>query len=247
MRRSHLVLIVGAFALVPQLALSAERATKAPVAATAVHDWSGLYVGANLGFGVTSSDWQNLNNTTLFGDAVPGDSFSSRLSGLTGGGQVGINFQSGPWVYGVEALFEATDINGPHTASFGAGDDNFDARIRALLLGSARLGYAWQRWFGFLKAGYAAAYVRTSINDGGPPTTGSGKDSNWRSGPAVGFGFEYEMTSAISVGLEYDYIRLDGGTYQLGDATGSYLWDVDLRNVHLVLARLNYRLGSLPR
>jgi outer membrane immunogenic protein len=246
MRRLALAFIGGILVSLPQAGLAAELANKTP-AVYVPHDWSGLYAGANVGFGTVTGDWQNLNNTTLFGDAVPGDSFSSRVSGISGGGQVGFNLQSGPWVYGVEAMFDAADINKPHTSPFGAADDSFDARIRALLLGSARLGYAWQNWLGYLKGGYAAAYVRVSVSDVVAPSTGGGADSAWRSGPTIGAGFEYAMTPAFSLGVEYNYIRLDGGTYQLGDASGSYLWDVDLRDVHLVLARLNYKLSYLPR
>jgi outer membrane immunogenic protein len=237
--------LVGAFAALalPEPGLAAEL-TPAEVVA---RDWSGIYAGANAGLGVGYSDWKNLNNTTLFGDALPGTAFSNRSSGIAGGVQFGVNFQSGPWVYGVEAMFDAADIRGAHTSGVGANDDFFNARIRALALGSARIGYAFERWLPYMKAGYAAGYVRTSVDDSNPPSTGSGKDNAWRFGPTVGLGLDYAATQAISFGLEYNYVRLDGGTYQLGNGSGSYLWDVDLRNVHLVLARISYRLGNLAR
>jgi len=241
----QLAVLVGAFAaaLLPEPGVTAELTPAAIVA----RDWSGIYTGVNAGLGIAYGDWKNLNNTTLFGDALPGTAFSNRSSGIAGGVQLGVNHQSGPWVYGVEALFDAADIRGSHSSGVGANDDLFDARIRALALGTARIGYAFEHWLPYVKGGYAAAYVRASVGDNNPPSTCSGKDDAWRFGPTVGLGLDYALTPGISFGLEYNYIRLDGATYQLGNGSGSYLCDVDLRNVHLVLARVSYRLGNWPR
>src|SRR3954470_6884128 len=101
MRRSRFAFVAAAVGavLAPTCAISADLPVKAPSAIVA-HDWSGVYVGANLGWGFSNAHWQNLNDTALFGDATPGDTFSNRVSGITGGAQLGINFQSGPWVFG---------------------------------------------------------------------------------------------------------------------------------------------------
>jgi outer membrane immunogenic protein len=245
MRALFVAAVAAVFA--PTFAVASDLAVKAP-RAIAVSNWSGVYVGANFGYGWSSGDWTNINNTSLFGDALPGEGLTGGLNGILGGGQFGINFQSGSWVYGVEALIDVANIDGKQSNSFpfGAADDQFNANINVLMLGTVRLGYSWNDWLGYVKGGYALALVRASVNDGTPPTVGSGSDSSWRSGPTVGAGIEYALAPNWSLGLEYDYVHLDGDDYQLGDSTGSYLWHLDVENVHLVMVRLNYRFSGWP-
>ena len=55
------------------------------------YSWAGPYLGANLGYAWGSVD----NNPT-------------KPSGFSGGAQAGYNWQTGPWVFGVEGDIEAT-------------------------------------------------------------------------------------------------------------------------------------------
>ena len=166
---------------------------------------------------------------------------SSDLSGVIGGGQIGFNYQSGAWVFGLEALLAGSGIKGDVASTFGAADDQFTVRIDTLLLGTGRLGYAWDRLLAYGKAGVAAARIRASVSDVVGPNIGSGSDAVWQFRPTFGLGLEYAITPNVSLGVEYNYIRLGTRTYQLGDATGSYAWDIDIRNVNLLMAKLNYR------
>ena len=59
------------------------------------YNWNGAYVGANLGY-----QWGKVVN---WGNAAP--------SGVMGGGQVGYNWQSGWFVFGVEADIQASGAN----------------------------------------------------------------------------------------------------------------------------------------
>lgn len=63
----------------------------APVAPIGV-DWTGLYAGAQLGYG--------------FGDAEGTD-----FDGIVGGGQVGYNYDFGKWVLGAEADYNFADLS----------------------------------------------------------------------------------------------------------------------------------------
>ena len=214
--------------------------------AAAAYDWSGLYVGANFGYGQANTSWMNQASTALFADYLPGGSFSHEIEGLTGGGQVGYNFQRGRWVYGVEAILDVSAIaaNRLSDTIFGAADDLFNARIRALALVSGRLGYAWDNVLAYAKAGIALANIKASVSDVGGITTGTGNDSQWRSGPAFGVGLEYGVTPNLSLGIEYNYIHLDSASYQLGGGAGSYLWEVEISDISLVMVRLNYRFNG---
>jgi iron complex outermembrane recepter protein len=64
--------------------------------------WAGLYLGVNVGYG-----WGKSSTDTVFSDATTGASLlatvtSAALKGVIFGGQAGFNWQSGPWVVGIE-------------------------------------------------------------------------------------------------------------------------------------------------
>ena len=101
-----------------------------PVAVAAVpYSWTGFYFGGNVGLGASRKDLTStsagtgtsaiavLTPITAFiananAAAVPA-SFNTRASGFLGGAQIGYNWQmAGPWVVGVEADFQGTDIRG---------------------------------------------------------------------------------------------------------------------------------------
>ena len=64
--------------------------------------WAGPYLGVNVGYG-----WGRSNTDTVLSDATTGAPLlatnnSANLNGATYGGQAGLNWQSGPWVAGIE-------------------------------------------------------------------------------------------------------------------------------------------------
>src|SRR5262249_14630467 len=65
--------------------------------------WAGPYLGVNYGYG-----WGKSNTDTVLSDASMGTPLiathtSSKLNGMIFGGQTGFDWQSGPWVAGIEA------------------------------------------------------------------------------------------------------------------------------------------------
>src|SRR5215470_2314646 len=89
-------------------ALAADLPIKAPgaavpmVAPIPVYNWTGFYVGANLG-----GAWDRTTINDDFFDV----SFSNTRSGFIGGAQIGYNWQFSPvFVLGVEWMFDGTDI-----------------------------------------------------------------------------------------------------------------------------------------
>jgi outer membrane immunogenic protein len=85
--------------------------TKAPVFVDPGYNWTGFYVGGNIGYSWgRSSDTSSLSNgvgTVLFTSAG-----SSNLDGVVGGGQIGYNWQVQNWVWGLEADIQGTDEKG---------------------------------------------------------------------------------------------------------------------------------------
>ena len=76
---------------------------KGPVLAPPVYDWSGLYVGANIG-----GAWSNSTLT----DSNIGASWNPDGTGFIGGLQAGYNFQTSNFLYGIEGDFDATTFKG---------------------------------------------------------------------------------------------------------------------------------------
>ncbi len=76
--------------------------TKAPIVVDPVYNWTGFYVGANLGW----SFGRSRTDVTIAG--APFASTSQRMDGILGGLQAGYNWQSGRAVFGLETDIQAT-------------------------------------------------------------------------------------------------------------------------------------------
>ena len=131
-----------------QPAVAADLPARGPVykapAALPAFSWTGCYVGGNVGGLWLNGDW------TTAGGVGAG---SQTASGVTAGGQVGCNYQTGPWVFGVEGMFNWADANGDHTSPAGLGlhtDTNWLANV------TGRVGYAvYDRNLLYVKGGGA--------------------------------------------------------------------------------------------
>ncbi len=81
------------------------RPAPAPVAPVAyappVYNWSGFYVGGNIGAGFANSSWT---------DPFTGAHDTFNKSGFLGGGQVGANVQFNALVLGIEGDFDWTGL-----------------------------------------------------------------------------------------------------------------------------------------
>ena len=171
----------------------------APVMAPAVYNWSGFYIGGNIGGGWANADYLNTANTTSFGDVAGAPAFSHNMSGFIGGGQIGYNFQSGAFVFGAEA-----DLQGS------GAEDTFAA---------------WKfsnPWFGTVRgrAGYAMnnvlAYATGGLAYGGGRVDfGALSETQTHLGWTVGAGVEVGLTPNWTAKAEYLYVRLEDRGYVL--------------------------------
>ena len=90
------VFIAATFASLPAAAADLPRAAPtAPTVFVPVFTWTGFYVGANAGYG-----WGRLTDPT--------GTFTTNLDGGLAGGQVGYNWQTGNWVFGIEGDIQAS-------------------------------------------------------------------------------------------------------------------------------------------
>jgi outer membrane immunogenic protein len=226
-------------------ALAADMPVKAPVyrapPPVAVYSWSGCYLGGNLGSGWASTQWH-------FGGVEFAD---HRADGLVGGVQIGCDYQAGAWVFGVQGMFDWSDLEADSHRVVGALGPNVidQTRISSLATLTGRIGYAVRpATLLYVKGG--AAWVRAKHDECclpiiPPVTVDDGFAHVTRSGWAVGVGLEHMFRPNWSVFVEYDYIGLGERAVTFaptGPTTGPFVYDIR-QNVQMVLVGINVRLG----
>jgi len=171
--------------------------------------WTGFYAGINGGYG-----WS--------------DSFADDAKGAVYGGQLGYNWQTGNFVFGVEGDFQGTSIKASETI----GVATAEGKIKAFATVRGRLGYAVDRLLIYGTGGWAYTNTELSLTVGGASIS----DSSWGSGYALGGGLEWAIWDRWSVKGEYLYIHSGDTTLTLAGvtATGDFKYNV-------IRAGLNYR------
>ena len=230
-------------------------------AAASGFNWTGVYVGANVGYTWGKHDWDPATATiTAAGSGGPtGTSYFFRTdtdfdSSFIGGGQVGYNWQFRQWVIGAEAdlqrqsLANAITLSGntPYAGGPFVAGDRFSAKTEWLGTLRARAGVSFDRFLVFGTAGFAFGGVEANAcYVGGFCWT----DKQIRAGYVVGAGAEFAVSSNVSLKVEYDYVDLGRESHDLGSftnaapsLTGTYgvSADVDYRS-HILRAGANYR------
>ena len=207
-------------------ALAADMA-RPMMMAPPVYNWTGLYIGGNLGGG-----WE----TATVSDSLFGGSISNKRSGFIGGGQVGYNWQLSPqFVLGVEWMFDGTDISSNASGPFLSANQRVDW-IDSV---AARFGYAENNWLFYGKAG--GGWVHDSVTLTSVATGFSVGASDTKGGWLLGAGIEYGFTPNWTMRLEYDYLGLDNVSL-----TGPFLGDTVTLSRHfdMLTVGLNYKLSA---
>jgi outer membrane immunogenic protein len=266
-------IMLGAVALVavgvaPALAadLPARTYTKAPaVVPVAAYNWTGCYVGGNVGWIGGNDQSTNYPGPTIAATipltpaqvAAITNSSTASGSGVTGGAQIGCNWQAAShFVVGVEADFNGSSLKESTTASypsnatagFTAHSENNNNSLTWYSTVRGRVGYAADRWFFYATGGLAVAHINSSLNLNfiPPPNGYFGSDSVTRTGYAVGAGLEYAINNNWSAKIEYLY--LDFGTLTFAsplntDSTLAWATNVHARD-NIVRVGLNYHFGG---
>lgn len=131
---------------------AADLPTKAPVyAPVPYYNWTGFYVGGNVGGG-----WGHTDFTIATAGAPVGagavalsGSGSSNKSGFFGGGQIGFNYQFATnWVAGIEADVDLSGISGSSSTCLAlatgvGGCSSSSGKLNDFGTVRGRLGYAW--------------------------------------------------------------------------------------------------------
>ena len=221
-----------------QAASAADMPLKAPPPPP-VFSWTGCYVGANAGWGHATRTWNGIATTPTTTPASVG----TRGDGFVGGGQLGCDYQTGNWVFGVEGMVDGSTINyNTSLSSFLPGAFLTD-KITAFETVTARIGWAWDRSLFYVKGGGAWAQGSGAINAPLPFSSESHPINS--AGWLVGGGFEYAFTPNWSGKIEYDFMGFMNTTANFplttlppGTVTFTH------QTLQTLLLGLNYRFGA---
>nr|WP_256469954.1 outer membrane beta-barrel protein [Bradyrhizobium sp. 177] len=219
--------------------MAARPYTKAPPMVAAIYDWSGFYIGANAGWGSSRNSWDSV------APFLVGPEGSHDATGGVAGGQVGYRWQTGTWVFGLEAQGDWADLRGNNLSTlFGPGFRN-DSRINAFGLFTGQLGWATNNVLFYVKGGAAVTDNRNRIYSTatGAVLATTGDDTRW--GGTVGVGLEYGFAPGWSAGVEYDHLFMQDRTLTFtGPAGLAFGADRIRQDVDLVTVRVNYKFGG---
>jgi outer membrane immunogenic protein len=210
---------------------------KAPAYVAPIFTWTGFYIGGNLGWGWTDGRG-TIRNTGFFpGPIGASGPVNGSGDGFLGGVQMGYNWQTGPWVLGIETDFQGSGGDGRFSGRVAGGAGNaFTATARNDWFGTVRgrAGYAVDRWLFYVTGGGAYLHNKVSGNTGtGVPFSAQATGWAW----TVGGGVEAALWSPNwSAKFEYLYIATPdkvptpGGTRISGNT-----------DTHVLRVGLNYR------
>jgi outer membrane immunogenic protein len=243
----------------------APRYAKAPPAVVEVWNWTGFYIGGNVGYSwgrfSDSSTLTNGAGTVLFTSAS-----SANMDGVIGGAQIGYNWQTQNWLWGLEADIQGSDQKGRRdflcplsicTPPFGviavfpgpAVPVALDQRLEWFGTFRGRVGVlATPRVLLYATGGLAYGEVRTAA------TIGAGafgfSNSSTRSGYTVGAGVEGMITQNWTAKLEYLYMdlgRVNGSFVTTIPALGGGLLSSNYSSRvtdNILRVGLNYKFGG---
>ena len=216
----------------------APRYTKAPVVAAIVYDWTGFYIGGNVGYswGRASTDGTltGTQNVSVFRTAGANLISSTdtvlatlpltgraNVNGFIGGGQAGYNWQRGTWLFGLEGDLQYSDERGTGeiciVAGCAIGTGLLTANYRLDWFGTAR------GRVGFLPTERLLLYATGGLAYGHLSATTPLLPLSWgstRAGWTVGVGAEAAIDNHWSVKLEYLYMDLGNVGSSGASATG---------------------------
>jgi len=222
--------------------------SKAPAPAVdTAYNWSGFYIGGNVGGIWDRSSWTDDARGNIIG---PNLTQSSSGSSVIGGGQAGFNYQVGLFVLGAEADYSATRIsssfNFPPGAIIGCAggppgvcttSQDWVASVRG------RAGLAFDRFLVYATGGVALTEIGHITTFPGFPGAPAAFGTQSRTGWVTGLGMEYALTNNWIAGIEWKYY--DFGTIS-AVATPLQFFNTTMRfreTENSVVGRLSYKFG----
>jgi outer membrane immunogenic protein len=265
MRRLQCALLATVAAIgFASVASAADMPVKAPMMmAPAAYNWSGFYIGANIG-----ASWADPSNSLSIANGTPGYFFPAAIAGVnangtfsntqasfTGGGQIGYNVQTGNIVWGAEAdinwLNNKASNGGTFLYTTNSAPYNLSTSMSAdwLMTARGRLGYAMDRSLFYLTGGVALTqlkFAQTFSESGCATCVMSYSSSATRAGWTIGGGYEYAMNNNWSVKAEYLFAQFSNTNFvgSLNALGGNATFNNSVHlNVNVARVGLNYKFN----
>ena len=205
---------------------------QAPAMVAPVQTWTGCYVGGNVGALWGKAEIQNITGA---------GSVSPSNSGFVIGGQIGCDYQSGAWVFGIRNLGDWSNLD-KRSGIAGGIFNGFSVGTKSnwVDLLTVRAGYAASpAWLLYLQGG--GAWRNSDVQLFNPAGTLLGEASKTRSGWTIGVGSEYKFAPNWSVFLEYNYADFGNNPVSIPVAgVGTFSGNVKT-NANMVLTGVNWR------
>jgi outer membrane immunogenic protein len=219
---------------------------KAPVVIP-LYSWTGCYIGGNGGgvwvnkdYSLTGVAVAGLGGVVFPAVGLGGHDASSGIGGV----QLGCNYQfGGGFVIGIQGDYEWMKATGSHVDPF-VGLTSLTSSTKSLASVTGRIGYAWNRFLGYVKGG--GAWERddyTWFVIAVPAAVVAGSET--RSGWTVGVGGEYAFLDWLTGFIEYDYYDFGTRSVALSDGVVTFNFDIKERK-SVVKAGLNLKFGGGP-
>jgi outer membrane immunogenic protein len=192
----------------------------------------GFYVGINGGGGLGPTS-QTLTVDPLITALGVSTTGTYEVRGALLGATLGYNYQTGPWVLGIEGDIDWSNIRGQVTGPVMGIPAIFETQLSWLNTFRGRVGYAFGSLTPYLTGGGAFGGVR-AIDAITIPGSGNvlGGLSDVRLGWTAGAGLEYALNQNWSVKAEYLYVDLGSDILVLDDVKFS---------AHLIRGGVNLR------
>jgi outer membrane immunogenic protein len=192
-----------------------------------LYNWTGFYVGANLG-GAWASDRLN--------DSFTGASAGLSTGGFIGGGQLGYNFQAGNFVFGAEWVLNGAPLNTSGSLGSSLVASANTSWVTTL---AARFGWAFDKYLWFGKAGGDWGKDRATLANvrNGAQVNASNTNTGWLWGTGIEYAFAPNWTGK----LEYDYPGMN--TWKLNSTVFGANGDqfIVKRRINMFVGGVNYK------
>jgi outer membrane immunogenic protein len=204
-------------------------------------DWTGWYLGGNVGSG-TGRDRSSISKPgDLPGDPATSLIFNLAPDGINGGLQLGYNWQAANWVYGLEADIQASSQRDNKTV-IDFGSLAYDAKLPWFGTVRGRLGYSVGSTLFYATGGYAYGGVKTKISEDGIQVFNvSTTKSGWTAGAGIETPFRLLGLFGPNWTSKTEYLYVDLGTASNTVNTTTVTTAV---TEHIFRTGLNYHFNS---
>jgi outer membrane immunogenic protein len=226
-----------------QIAYSgAERMDKNVVPAPAPCDWSGFYLGMNVGVAGLQTDITDLDDYNTFGTTSLED------TNFAVGGQMGYNWQKGAFVFGLEVDADYLNTEKSFNTFDNSGDPQYLYRAKVDFQGSlrARGGIAVDNALIYATGGVAVSHGSSKFNevDGEDLPTGERATQDaWQPGFVGGVGVEYKFNCHWSARMEALYSHYPESTNVVEPGETNYRFSFQ-NDVYSARFGINYLFGG---